>query len=212
MTENEKRIVARRKKILAAAECVFGSKGYAAATVDEIARQAGISKGSIYNYFESKQELFAELFLQAVLDDEAQIEELVRQDMPAREKFDQFLQLMFHRFTKYEHLGRLVLEFWSTAAAEGGEGPFAKAFHQMYERYRARIVDLFEQGQAEGDFVLEYGADVSASLFVAAMDGMSLQTLLNVRPPWTDTEFSAFQQAVMDALVAGKQRLETTEQ
>lgn len=206
MTEKKKRISARRRAILAAAEQIFAQKGYAVATVDEIAARANISKGSIYNYFRSKQELFSELFLQEVQQEEALTEQLLQRNIPAKDKFEKFLVQCFERFAKYEHLGRLLLEFWVTAVSEGGEGPFAGVFRGMYQRYHQRVVDMFRQGATEGDFVLEYGPEISASLLIAAIDGMHIQVLLGARSAWTDMEFSAFRQAVADALTAGKHR------
>jgi AcrR family transcriptional regulator len=48
----------RCAEILRAARTVFASKGYQAATIDEIADFAGIAKGTVYCYFPSKSELF----------------------------------------------------------------------------------------------------------------------------------------------------------
>ena len=48
----------RREQILDAAMEVFSRKGFAMATTAEIAREAGIAEGTIYNYFPSKRELF----------------------------------------------------------------------------------------------------------------------------------------------------------
>ena len=48
----------RCSEILRAARSVFASKGYQAATVDDIAEFAGVAKGTIYCYFPSKFELF----------------------------------------------------------------------------------------------------------------------------------------------------------
>lgn len=59
MSEQEKE--ARRGDILAAAKTVFAAKGYHATTVAEIAKTAGLSYGSIYWYFDSKDALFHEL-------------------------------------------------------------------------------------------------------------------------------------------------------
>ena len=67
----------RREEILAAAATVFGAKGYAAATVDEIAAEAGVSKGTTYNYFQSKQDLYLQLFQASIMEDEAHTEETV---------------------------------------------------------------------------------------------------------------------------------------
>ena len=49
---------AKRREILAAAAAVFADKGFHAALMDEVAARAGIGKGTIYRYFDSKQELF----------------------------------------------------------------------------------------------------------------------------------------------------------
>ncbi|MFC1951220.1 helix-turn-helix domain-containing protein, partial [Chloroflexota bacterium] len=47
----------RQRQILSAARRVFSQKGFAEATTAEIAREAGVSEGTIYNYFESKRDL-----------------------------------------------------------------------------------------------------------------------------------------------------------
>jgi len=48
----------RRQEILAAARRVFARKGFAGGIVDEIAKEAGLAKGTVYLYFRSKRELF----------------------------------------------------------------------------------------------------------------------------------------------------------
>lgn len=49
---------ARRKEIMEAALNVFGTKGYSRTNIEDIAKEVGISKGSIYQYFKNKDELF----------------------------------------------------------------------------------------------------------------------------------------------------------
>ena len=49
---------ARPGEIVEAALTVFAEKGFAAAKLDDIARRAGVSKGSLYLYFETKEEIF----------------------------------------------------------------------------------------------------------------------------------------------------------
>lgn len=48
----------KRQRFLDEAALLFAEKGYAGADMGELARRAGVSKGSIYNYFESKEDLF----------------------------------------------------------------------------------------------------------------------------------------------------------
>ena len=60
--EREERIA----EIAAAAKAVFFEKGYFGSTIDEIARRAGISKGTVYLYFKNKGELYVSLMLPMV--------------------------------------------------------------------------------------------------------------------------------------------------
>ena len=56
-------LTAKREQILQAALTRFASQGYHHTTVDDIAREAGLSKGSIYVHFDSKKELFLSAFI-----------------------------------------------------------------------------------------------------------------------------------------------------
>lgn len=56
----------RPGEIIAAALAVFAEKGFAAARLDEIAARAGVSKGALYLYFETKEELFRAVVEQAI--------------------------------------------------------------------------------------------------------------------------------------------------
>src|SRR4051812_24710326 len=57
----------RPRQILAAALSVFGERGLAAARLDDIAKRAGLSKGTIYLYFPNKEELFREMVRTTVI-------------------------------------------------------------------------------------------------------------------------------------------------
>jgi AcrR family transcriptional regulator len=57
LSRKEKRTLARRNQILDAATKVFAEKGFQKATTREIAEAAEISEGTIYNYFETKDDL-----------------------------------------------------------------------------------------------------------------------------------------------------------
>src|SRR6185312_4348102 len=62
----------RPRQILAAALEVFGEHGLATSRLDDIAKRAGLSKGTIYLYFPNKEELFREMVRQLIV---TQIEE-----------------------------------------------------------------------------------------------------------------------------------------
>ena len=69
---------AKRRQILEGARSVFLSQGFDRASMDEIARAAGVSKGTLYVYFNSKQRLFEDLIVE---DRRAQAEQIVDFDV-----------------------------------------------------------------------------------------------------------------------------------
>ena len=82
----------RRREIMEAAEKVFEASGYAAATMAAVADQAGISKGSIYNYFESKQNLFIEVCAAAFASEHASGKAILAdRGLPAVERLGRLL-------------------------------------------------------------------------------------------------------------------------
>src|SRR3954469_24182181 len=70
----------RPRQILEAALAVFAERGLAAARLEDIAKRAGVSKGTIYLYFPNKEELFREVIRNSVITfierGEARLEEL----------------------------------------------------------------------------------------------------------------------------------------
>jgi AcrR family transcriptional regulator len=73
----------RPAEIVAAALEVFAEKGFAAARLDEIARRAGVSKGALYLYYETKEDLFAAVVRNAVSPNVARVAEAAAQlDLP----------------------------------------------------------------------------------------------------------------------------------
>ena len=71
VTEQSQRWQRRKKErpseIIDAALDIFVEHGYAASRLDDIAKKAGISKGSLYRYFDSKADLFKEMVKQVVI-------------------------------------------------------------------------------------------------------------------------------------------------
>lgn len=72
-----RRKAARPAEIVQAALAVFAEKGFAAAKLDEIAVRAGVSKGALYLYFETKEDLFRAVVEQAIAPDMRTIRAMV---------------------------------------------------------------------------------------------------------------------------------------
>ena len=75
----QRRKEARPEEIVVAALETFSEQGYAAARLDEVARRAGVTKGTIYLYFKSKEDLFQAVVRQTVVTKLAKAEQEVRE-------------------------------------------------------------------------------------------------------------------------------------
>lgn len=117
LTRKEKEKIAKRDNILMAAEEVFGEKGFAAATLDEIAEKAEFSKAALYLYFKSKQDLFLNLIKERFGEMEQKIADLIQLPINPIKKIEHYALL--HREFNFNHIAffkimaRLKAEFGS---------------------------------------------------------------------------------------------------
>src|SRR5436305_11621113 len=75
---------ARREAILAAALDEFSLQGFAAARLDDVARRAGVAKGTIYLHFRDKETLFQELIRSVLSPFVGTLEIALKRDVPVR--------------------------------------------------------------------------------------------------------------------------------
>lgn len=105
LSRREREKLARRKSILQAARELFYEHGYQASTIDMIAERAELSKGTIYTYFESKDELYVSAIIEAFLELEKRLIVTASQDQPVEEKLKAlFLAFVDHCLAYKEQL------------------------------------------------------------------------------------------------------------
>src|SRR3954471_21666684 len=97
----------RRGEILDAARRVFASRGFAAATVDEIARQAGIAKGTIYLYYRSKTDVYAGAALDGLRELHEQVVNGIRLAESPYDKVRAFIEIKARYFERHVDFFRL---------------------------------------------------------------------------------------------------------
>src|SRR5512144_2129197 len=74
----KRRSEARPGELVEAALALFSQRGFAATRLEDVAARAGVSKGTVYLYFESKEQLFEAVLRQAVAPNLDRLEALVR--------------------------------------------------------------------------------------------------------------------------------------
>ena len=92
--------IKRKKEIMDVALRLFGTFGYHATSISHIAKEAGISKGLIYNYFESKEQLLKEIFDSGK---DSWLSNLGEIEIKTKKDFEKFINALFKLITGFEN-------------------------------------------------------------------------------------------------------------
>jgi AcrR family transcriptional regulator len=134
----------RERQILAAARDVFAEHGFAAAPVEEIARRAGIAKGTVYLYFPSKEALCEAALLAGIDELMAAIAAAVDRERGARDRLHAFLRTKLETFAGNRSFLRMYLrEFGPVHQRPGRPG-------DAVEAARRRQLAILERVLREG--------------------------------------------------------------
>jgi AcrR family transcriptional regulator len=149
-TPRQRRKEARPAELLAAALEVFAEKGFAATRLEEIAARAGVSKGTVYLYFESKEALF-KAAIEAAMTPAVEAAEALVSDAttPAAELLRAFV------FGWWERIGKTPLgAVPKLLVAESGNFPeVARWFHDaLISRAQRALARLIRSGIERGEF------------------------------------------------------------
>ncbi|WP_151636542.1 TetR/AcrR family transcriptional regulator [Noviherbaspirillum aerium] len=141
---------ARPQELLAAALDLFVERGYAATRLDDVAAQAGVSKGTLYLYFANKEELFKAVVRENVVPVLGEAEEIV-------DSFQGPTAELFHHIAHgwWERMGNTKLSgITKLMVAESSNFPEVATFYhdEVITRGNAMIARMLERGIERGEF------------------------------------------------------------
>jgi len=135
----------KRELIRAAAIQVFSEKGYHEARADEIAQAAGVAVGTIYNYFENKEDILFDIFATEFAERRRFYEELRASGLPVLEQIQRILEEHFSRLNKRRALLQVLLR----ERFEPGKELKTK-LSELYREMVGYVEELVRQGIEEG--------------------------------------------------------------
>lgn len=177
----------RRLSLLKAAFREVAEKGFSAVTLDDIARRAGVSKGVTLYYFESKEDLFREVFRWLIDSIQHRMREAVAAVSDPVEKVRALVALIFPSPSKNRAFFRAYVDFCGLASRH-------EAFREVGESFYAgcRSIDggIVEDGMRRGVFRVR-DAGEAASTMRAIFDGLMMQWLTEKDPEGHFEEYRA---------------------
>jgi AcrR family transcriptional regulator len=164
----EIRSAARREAILGAALDEFSAQGFAAARLDDVARRAGVAKGTIYLYFADKETLFQELARSMLSPLVGHLESLAQVETPFPVLVDGLVDLMVQEVlgTRRKDIIRLIL-------SEGTRFPaLAEFYHRevlskIFAGLRIVLRRAVDRGELRNKALIEFPQLLGAPLLVA---------------------------------------------
>jgi AcrR family transcriptional regulator len=168
----------KRERIIQAASRVFARDGLERGRIDDIAREAGVGKGTVYEYFRSKENLF-DAIVEGVIKQSNQVfDSILREECSARAKLEWCLQELL-RMTRSRHFNEgiiLMTEIWAQGARghwHGGGSQLVDMYRQIHEKVKV----VLKEGVVAGEF-RAMNLDGVASLLLAFGDGLIWQYIL----------------------------------
>jgi AcrR family transcriptional regulator len=147
--------MANREDIIVAAAKVFRTKGYHAATVQDIADAVGILKGSLYHHFKSKEDLLYLIVKEPIARIYATMAEIVSSDLPAGEKLRRAILAHLEAFDRhYPHLFVYLHE------REEMKRRFREQFKLSPKQYEQCWQQILREGLKSGEFRPDFDVQV----------------------------------------------------
>lgn len=168
----------KRKEIMDAAIVVFSRTGYHRTKIKDVADEAGVGKGTVYEYFDSKEDLFLcmceylyEQFLtsqqsamKAVPDPEQAVRTLITSTI---ENAPMWTALIY-----------LNIDAWSEMDRKGKEDKLRRFMAGMFKRLTEVVSEPIRRGQKSGAFK-DFDAVLVSQILLATLDGLMFQLLIN---------------------------------
>jgi AcrR family transcriptional regulator len=139
----------RRDAILEAARAVFAREGYADTGVQDIARQAGIGKGTLYLYFRSKEQIY----LAALLEDARKLERITGEAVAAagtwQEKVRAYIEVRLKYVDAHQDFFRIFTTEIRNVRVMGRR--VEAEFYHLIEHGEAQLAQVFAAAAARGE-------------------------------------------------------------
>lgn len=168
----------KKSQILEASIKVFADKGWNKTKISDIAEAANIGKGTVYEYFQSKDELFAASFRYFMALAESIVAERISPlDDPLERLWAYILSWGDIFESEYMDYVEIVLDFWAEGIRSKGRF-FSIDIMKVYYDNRAFIESLLEECIAQ-DKIKHIDTKIVASIIIGTIDGLMIQWILD---------------------------------
>jgi len=154
---------------------VFARSGFHEARMDDIVQESGLSKGTLYWYFKSKEEIITAISQRLFATDIEQVEGLLRAEGTVSERLQQLIHDRIQGLQDMSGMVAILFEFYAVALHQDGVRQFIKAYFQNFHEL---LVALIEQGIERKEF-RPVDALAAATALDAIFEGLIVRWLID---------------------------------
>lgn len=159
----------KRELIIEAAYHVFGSKGFQGAKMEEIADKAGVGKGTLYEYFQSKKNLYEEMYHAYMEKYFNNLGKNIENESTATNKVR--LIIINHLFYMQKAKGLFMILEADHNSAKDLSPKIKKQLNNIYTDNHKQVVDIINAGINAGEF-RKMDASLAANFLLSSITGM----------------------------------------
>ncbi|HWS70826.1 MAG TPA: TetR/AcrR family transcriptional regulator [Thermoanaerobaculia bacterium] len=193
----------RIQSIQEAAMRVIARKGMAAATMQEIAEEAGVAKGTIYLYFRDRDELVEKTFENAITQLHAKIDEAMNAAGSFEEKLRKMLSAKMRFFEENREFFRLYM---SLRFPEGNPQQQRRQKRTCQPQYQSRVnqfAQLLQQGMDAGE-LRPMNPHRLAIFLIEGSNAVTIERVMEEAPPPEQEDVELIASALLDGIAIRK--------
>ena len=165
----------RRNQILDAATKVFVRQGFQHARMDDIVEESGLSKGTLYWYFKSKEDIINAILRRLFTGDLENLESLVQAEGTASERLIRLTNDRVIGMKRMSSLVPIIFDFYAVAVHQQWVQQF---IGEYFKHFRTLLEDLIQQGIDTGEF-RPVNATKTAISLASLYEGLTLHWLMD---------------------------------
>lgn len=163
----------RRQQIIVAAKRVFSEKGYSKSTMEDIAREAELSPGTLYLYFRNKDELYASLSLRILQYLNIRLEDVKKEkDIAPGQKIAAIKEALFDVYQFDPMILINMFHLQSSETLKNLSSPLLENITELSRNSLTILAEIFQENSGQNDFTSHHPtaiADIVWSLFTGVV-------------------------------------------
>jgi AcrR family transcriptional regulator len=181
LTRREREHLRREKEILDVAEQIFARDGYEQASMNEISEQSEFSKRTLYQYFESKSDLYLSVALRVYSALSDQMKRINQNKQSGYESIKQAFLIQFEFYKKNRTVYRIIYDI-EKVKAESANPKLHKVIATL-SQFAENLYGLIKTGQQDGSIIPDLDPRSTAASLILLLTGFFNQLSINSHSP-----------------------------